>query len=48
MGSNHVMNGNDKSTGKVNLMKTSESQGVDNNLDKEKSTSPKNQNIMTI
>jgi hypothetical protein len=38
MGSNHVMNGNEKSIRKVNLMKASESQGVDNNLDEEKST----------
>ncbi len=43
MGSNHVMNGSDKSIGKVNLMKASESQGVDNSLDKEKSTCLKNQ-----
>jgi hypothetical protein len=48
MGSNHVMNGNDKSIGKVNLMKASESQGVDNNLDEEKLTCLNNQNIMTI
>ncbi len=37
------MNGSDKSIGKVNLMKASESQGVDNSLDKEKSTCLKNQ-----
>jgi hypothetical protein len=43
MGSNHVMNGSDKSTRKVNLMKASESQGVDNSLDKEKSHCFKNQ-----
>jgi hypothetical protein len=43
MGSNHVMNGSDKSTGKVDFMKVSESQGVDNSLDKEKSTCLKNQ-----
>jgi hypothetical protein len=37
------MNGSDKSIRKVDLMKASESQGVDNNLDKEKSTCLKNQ-----
>jgi hypothetical protein len=30
MGNDHVMNGNDKLTRKVNLMKVSESQGVNN------------------
>jgi hypothetical protein len=29
----HIINGSEKSTKKVNLMKASESQGVDNNLD---------------
>jgi hypothetical protein len=43
MGSNHVMIGSDKLTRKVNFMKASESQGVDNSLDKEKSTCLKNQ-----
>jgi hypothetical protein len=42
IGSKHIMNGNDKSTGKVDLMKASESQGVDNNLDKEELTCLKN------
>jgi len=48
IGSKHIMNGSDKSTRKVDLMKASESQGVDNNLDKEKLTCLNNQDIMTI
>lgn len=48
MGSNHVMNGHDKSTRKVNLMKISESQGVDNSQDKEKMICLNNQVKMTI
>jgi hypothetical protein len=48
MGSNYVMNGSDKSTRKVNLMKVSESKGVDNRLDKGKSTCIKNQDRMAI
>ncbi len=48
MGSNYVMNGSDKSIGKVNLMKVSESKGVDNRLDKGKSTCIKNQDRMGI
>jgi hypothetical protein len=45
MGSKHIMNGSDKLIGKVDLMKVSESQRVDNNLDKDKSTL-KNQDRM--
>jgi hypothetical protein len=48
IGNNHIMNGSDKSIGKVNLMKASESQGIDNNLNKEKSTCLSNQDIMII
>jgi hypothetical protein len=48
IGSKHNMNGSDKLTGKVDLMKASESQGVDNNLDKEKLTCLNNQDKMTI
>ncbi len=47
IGSKRIMNGNDNSTGKVDLIKASESQGVDNNLDKDKSTCLKNQYRMT-
>jgi hypothetical protein len=36
MGSSHIMNGIDKLTGKVNLTKANESQGIDNGLDKGK------------
>jgi hypothetical protein len=43
MGSNHIMNGVDKLMGKVNLMKVSESEGVDNSLYKGTSTCLKNQ-----
>ncbi len=46
--SKHIMNGSDKLTKKVNLMKASESQGVDNNLNKDKSTYLKNQDRMTL
>ncbi len=46
--SKHIMNGSDKLKRKVDLIKANESQGVDNSLDKEKSTYLKNQNIMTI
>ncbi len=42
IGSKHIMNGSDKSTRKVDLMKARESQGVDNSLNKEKSTCLKN------
>jgi hypothetical protein len=45
--SKHTMNGNDKLTWKVDLMKANESQGVDNNLDKDKSTCLNNQDKMT-
>ncbi len=38
----------DTSTRKVNLMKANESQGIDNNLDKEKLTCLSNQTRMTI
>ncbi len=48
MGSNHIMNGSGKSTRKVNLMKASESHGVDNNLNQENLTCLNNQNRMTI
>jgi hypothetical protein len=48
IGSKHIMNGSDNSTRKVDLMKASESQGVDNSLDKEKLTCLKNQDKMTI
>jgi hypothetical protein len=48
IGSKHIMNGYDKLIGKVDLMKASESQGVDNSLDKEKSTCLKNQDKMII
>jgi hypothetical protein len=41
------MNGSDKSTKKVDLMEASESQGVDNSLDKRKSTCLKNQDRIT-
>jgi len=47
IGSKHIMSGNDNVIGKVDLMKSSELQGVDNNLDKDKSTCLNNQNIMT-
>jgi hypothetical protein len=46
--SKQIMNGSDKSTRKVNLMRASESQGVNNILDKEKLTCLNNQDIMTI
>ncbi len=46
IGSKHIMNGSDNLTRKVNLMKVNESQGVDNSLDKDKSTCLKNQDIM--
>ncbi len=42
------MNGYGKSTRKVNLMKASESQGVDNNLNQEKLIYLKNQDRMII
>jgi hypothetical protein len=42
IGNKHIINGSDKSIGKDDLMKASESQGVNNNLDKEKSTCLKN------
>jgi hypothetical protein len=48
MGSNHIMNGSGKLTRRVNLMKVSESQGVNNNLNQEKLTCLKNQDRMTI
>jgi hypothetical protein len=48
IGSKHVMNGNDKLTGKVDLMKANESQGVDNSLDRDKFIYLKNQKRMTI
>jgi hypothetical protein len=48
IGSKHVMNGSDKLTGKVNLMKANESQGVDNSLDRDKFIYLKNQEKMTI
>jgi hypothetical protein len=48
IGSKHIMNGSDKSTRKVDLMKASESQGIDNNLNKDKSTYLKNQDKMTL
>ncbi len=47
IGSKHILNGSDNSTGKVDLMKASELQWVDNSLDKDKSTCLKNQDIMT-
>jgi len=46
IGSKHIMNGSDESIGKVDLMKVSESQRVDNSLDKDKSTCLKNQDKM--
>ncbi len=48
MGNNYAMNGSDKLRRKVNVMKLSESMGVDNRLDKGKSTCIKNQNKMII
>jgi cobalamin biosynthesis protein CbiG len=46
--SKHIINGNDKLIRKVNLMKANKSQGIDNSLNKEKSTCLKNQDIMII
>jgi len=48
IGNKHIMNGSDKSIGKVDLMKASESYGVNNSLKKEKLTCLNNQDIMTI
>jgi len=48
IGSKHVMNGNDKLMGKVDLMKANESQGVDNSLDRDKFINLKNQERMII
>lgn len=48
IGSKHVMNGNDKLIGKVDLMKANESQGVDNSLDRDKFINLKNQERMII
>ncbi len=46
--SKHIVNGSEKPIRKVNLMKASESHGVNNSLNKEKTTCLKNQDIMTI
>ncbi len=43
IGRKHIMSGSDKSTWKVDLMKASKSQGINNNLNKDKSTCLKNQ-----